>query len=32
MRWFRRKVVGGLAFEDDLRRTVNRVRYAGPTT
>ena len=32
MRWFRHKVVGGMAFEDTLRRTVNRRRYAGATT
>ncbi|MGZ4760594.1 MAG: polysaccharide deacetylase family protein [Acidimicrobiales bacterium] len=31
-RWFRRKAVGGMTFEDDLRRTVNRVRYAGART
>src|SRR6185312_15706382 len=31
-RWFRRKAVGGMAFEDDLRRTVNRVRYASART
>jgi peptidoglycan/xylan/chitin deacetylase (PgdA/CDA1 family) len=29
MRWFRAKVDGGLRFEDDVRRTVNRFRYAG---
>ncbi|MBW3575894.1 MAG: polysaccharide deacetylase family protein [Actinobacteria bacterium] len=29
MRWFRRKVEGGMALEDDLRRIVNRRRYAG---
>jgi peptidoglycan/xylan/chitin deacetylase (PgdA/CDA1 family) len=29
MRWFRAKVDGGLRFEDDVRRTVNRLRYAG---
>jgi peptidoglycan/xylan/chitin deacetylase (PgdA/CDA1 family) len=28
-RWFQRKVAGGMAFEDDLRRLVNRRRYAG---
>ena len=28
-RWFDRKVAGGMAFEDDLRRLVNRRRYAG---
>jgi peptidoglycan/xylan/chitin deacetylase (PgdA/CDA1 family) len=32
MRWFRRKVRGGLGFEDTLRRTLNRRRYAGATT
>jgi peptidoglycan/xylan/chitin deacetylase (PgdA/CDA1 family) len=32
MRWFRRKVDGGLRAEDDLRRLVNRRRYAGATT
>jgi peptidoglycan/xylan/chitin deacetylase (PgdA/CDA1 family) len=31
-RWFRRKALGGMAFEDDLRRAVNRVRYASSTT
>ncbi len=31
-RWFRRKALGGMAFEDDLRRTVNRVRYASART
>jgi peptidoglycan/xylan/chitin deacetylase (PgdA/CDA1 family) len=29
MRWFHAKVDGGMAFEDDVRRLVNRVRYAG---
>jgi peptidoglycan/xylan/chitin deacetylase (PgdA/CDA1 family) len=29
MRWFRRKAEGGMALEDDLRRLVNRRRYAG---
>jgi peptidoglycan/xylan/chitin deacetylase (PgdA/CDA1 family) len=28
MRWFERKVAGGMAFEDDLRRVANRWRYA----
>ena len=28
-RWFRRKVEGGMGFEDDLRRLVNKRRYAG---
>ncbi len=32
MRWFRRKVAGGLAFEDTLRRVANRRRYSGATT
>jgi peptidoglycan/xylan/chitin deacetylase (PgdA/CDA1 family) len=32
MRWFRHKVAGGMAFEDTLRRTINRKRYAGATT
>jgi peptidoglycan/xylan/chitin deacetylase (PgdA/CDA1 family) len=32
MRWFRHKVAGGMAFEDTLRRTINRRRYAGATT
>ena len=31
-RWFRHKVAGGMAFEDLLRRTVNRRRYAAATT
>ena len=31
-RWFRRKVAGGMHFEDDLRRLVNRRRYAGATS
>lgn len=30
-RWFDRKLAGGLALEDDLRRAVNRRRYAGST-
>ncbi len=29
MRWFRAKADGGLRFEDDVRRVVNRLRYAG---
>ncbi len=29
--WFRRKVAGGMALEDDLRVVVNRRRYAGAT-
>jgi peptidoglycan/xylan/chitin deacetylase (PgdA/CDA1 family) len=32
LRWFRRKALGGMAFEDDLRRAVNRLRYASSTT
>ena len=28
MRWFRRKFEGGMATEDDLRRVLNRRRYA----
>jgi peptidoglycan/xylan/chitin deacetylase (PgdA/CDA1 family) len=32
MRWFRRKVNGGMRLEDDLRRIANRRRYAGATT
>jgi peptidoglycan/xylan/chitin deacetylase (PgdA/CDA1 family) len=32
MRWFRRKVAGGMALEDSLRRLANRRRYAGATT
>ena len=32
MRWFRRKVAGGLRFEDTLRRLLNRGRYASATT
>lgn len=32
MRWFRRKARGGMALEDDLRRLINRRRYAGATT
>jgi hypothetical protein len=27
MRWFRHKVHGGMALEDDVRRAVNRVRH-----
>ena len=30
--WFHRKVRGGMAVEDGLRRTINRRRYAGATT
>jgi peptidoglycan/xylan/chitin deacetylase (PgdA/CDA1 family) len=32
MRWFQRKVAGGMAFEDALRRSLNRVRYSRSTT
>jgi peptidoglycan/xylan/chitin deacetylase (PgdA/CDA1 family) len=32
MRWFRRKLDGGMAAEDGLRRVVNRRRYVGATT
>ncbi len=32
MRWFEAKVDGGMAFEDTLRRLVNRRRYAGATS
>jgi peptidoglycan/xylan/chitin deacetylase (PgdA/CDA1 family) len=32
MRWFRRKLEGGMAAEERLRRLVNRWRYAGATT
>lgn len=32
MVWFRRKLAGGLRLEDDLRRLVNRRRYAGATS
>ncbi|MEM9466186.1 MAG: polysaccharide deacetylase family protein [Actinomycetota bacterium] len=31
-RWFRRKVAGGMRFEDELRQVVNRRRYAGATS
>jgi peptidoglycan/xylan/chitin deacetylase (PgdA/CDA1 family) len=31
MRWFERKVGGGMAMEDGLRRALNRWRYAGAT-
>jgi peptidoglycan/xylan/chitin deacetylase (PgdA/CDA1 family) len=31
-RWFRRKVDGGMTLEDDLRRVLDRRRYAGTTT
>lgn len=32
MRWFRRKAAGGMQLEDDLRRRINRRRYAGAAT
>jgi peptidoglycan/xylan/chitin deacetylase (PgdA/CDA1 family) len=32
MRWFRHKVGGGMRLEDDLRRAINRRRYATATT
>ena len=32
MRWFRRKLDGGMAAEDGLRRVVNRWRYVGAST
>ena len=32
MRWFRRKVDGGMAAEDGLRRALNRWRYAAAAT
>jgi len=32
MRWFRRKLAGGMAAEEGLRRLVNRWRFAGATT
>jgi peptidoglycan/xylan/chitin deacetylase (PgdA/CDA1 family) len=32
MRWFRAKVAGGMAFEDDVRRALNRWRYSGAET
>ena len=28
MQYFERKLAGGMALEDSLRRAVNRVRYA----
>ena len=31
MRWFERKLAGGMALEDDLRRAANRWRYSGAT-
>ena len=32
MRWFDRKLDGGMGFEDGMRRIVDRRRYAGATT
>jgi len=32
MRWFRRKLAGGMAAEEGLRRLANRWRFAGATT
>lgn len=32
MRWFHRKLDGGMAAEETLRRALNRWRYAGDTT
>ena len=32
MKWFRRKALGGMRLEDDLRRAVNRVRHASRTS
>ena len=32
LRWCRRKLDGGMAMEDGLRRILNRFRYAGDTT
>ena len=32
MRWFERKLAGGMAAEEGLRRLLNRWRYAGATT
>jgi peptidoglycan/xylan/chitin deacetylase (PgdA/CDA1 family) len=29
MRWFEAKLAGGMAFEDDVRRAANRLRYSG---
>ena len=31
-RWFRKKALGGMAFEDDLRRAANHLRYASSRT
>jgi len=32
MRWFERKVEGGMHVEDDVRRLANRLRYAGASS
>ena len=32
MHWFDAKVAGGMVFEDDVRRLLNRVRYSGAET
>ncbi len=32
MQWFRAKVAGGMVFEDEVRRLLNRVRYSGAET
>lgn len=32
LRWFRAKANGGLGLEDDLRRTINRIRYRGASS
>ena len=32
LRWFERKLRGGMRLEDDLRRLLNRRRYAGATS
>lgn len=32
IRWFRHKAAGGMGLEDDLRRLLDRRRYAGMTT
>jgi len=31
-RWFEAKARGGMAFEDTLRRTINKARYRTATT
>jgi len=32
MQFFERKLAGGMALEDSLRRTLNRARYAKAST